>query len=259
MNEFHGGNIYVSAQTGAQEVHGRILDHWKLLGAEASYLGFPTFDQRERPNGQMSRFQRGAVQFQSNEFLFDVSDARDVVTGVIHVDGAAANGWAELSMSSSGGWKFKGSMRSTGVLSYDVLMVLSIDLRAFGGPVIAFAEKGDVEGTLVLGGNRAHTWDTLGMDANIKDHWDLVRTARVTSTFTVEFGGGDLLKVVGSILALPVAVIAMVAAGQFLGAQKKYCGRYRGHEYYDPESGQWRRNEGEVWVDKDSICVPMDP
>src|SRR5262245_26945255 len=253
LNEFQGGDIYFSGQTGAQEMHGRILDRWKSLGAENSYLGFPTFDQRSHPSGQMSRLQRGAIQFLSNEFIFDVSDAREVKTGVINVDGAAANGWAELSLSSSGGWKFKGSMRSTGALGYDVLMVMSIDLRAFGGPVIAFAEKGDVEGTLVLGGSRTHPWDDFDMDPRIKDHWDLIRTARVTTTFTVDFGPGDLLKVIGSILAVPFVVIAMIAVGQILGAGMVRCGRYRGHEHFNNETKQWERMEGDVWVHKGEI------
>lgn len=46
FNDFKNGSIYFSPQSGAQEIHGRIRDHWRALGAETSYLGFPTFDQK---------------------------------------------------------------------------------------------------------------------------------------------------------------------------------------------------------------------
>lgn len=248
---FQGGCIYFSTHSGANEVHGKILDHWKARGADTSYLGLPTFDQK----GQMSRFERGTIQLLTNEFSFDVSDAREIKTGVIHVDDAAANGWAELMVSSTGGWKYKGSMRSTGALSYDVLMVVSIDLRPFGGPVLAFAEKGDVEGTLVFGGNRAHTWDQFGMDSRVKDNWDLVRNARWSATFTVEFGAGDLLAVVASIVGVPLIVVALVFGGAFLDENYKPCGEL-GHEYYDKQVGEWRQEKGVAWVRKGEPCPP---
>lgn len=150
------------------------------------------------------------------------------------MDGAAANGWAELMVSSTGGYKFRGSMRSTGALSYDVLMVVFIDLRPFGGPVLAFTEKGDVEGTLVLGGHRAHTWDEFGMDSRIKDNWQVIRKAKATGTFKVEFGPGDLLAVVATVLAIPVIAIAVIAiavtGGAWAEKNIKWCGYY-GHEY----------------------------
>ena len=257
MNAFERGDIYFSPQSGAQEIHGSIRGRWISLGAENSYLGYPTFDQR----GRMSRFQAGTIQLEPNEFVFDVSDAREIISGVIHVDGAAANGWCELRLSSTGGWLYKGSMRSTGALSYDVMMVTSVDLRPVGGPVLAFVEKGNVEGTLVFGGRRDHPWDTYGMDNRIKDNWGAIRGgAAVQSIFTVEFGLGDLLQVVGSILAVPLAVIGIIVAGIFFGRPKKRCGRYRGQEHYNQETKQWEPTEGDVWVDEGEMCAPgLDP
>jgi hypothetical protein len=250
-NDFQKGSIYFSASTGACEMHGKVRDHWRALGAESSYLGFPVLDQTTR----MARFERGTVQIQDNEFVFDVSDARQIKTGVIHVDGAAANGWAELMVSSTGGWKFKGSMRSTGALGYDVLMVMSFDLREFGGQVIGFHEKGDVEGTLVLGGNRAHTWDHFGMDERVKENWDLIRKTRVTSVLRVDFGPGDVLAIVGSTLAVPLIVLAAIAGGQVADANVKACG-YIGHDYYDRDAGNITTERGVVFVSKGEPCPP---
>lgn len=190
--------------------------------------------------------------------LFDVSDAREYKSGVIHVSGAAANGWAELIVSSTGGYKFKGSMRSTGALSYDVLMVVSIDLRPFGGPVLAFTEKGDVEGTLVFGGHRAHTWDTFGMDSRIKDNWQFMRRAGIKSDFTVNFGPGDLLAVVGTIIGAPLLVIGLIFAGSYAAQNYTPCGCV-GHEYFDHSVGEWRQEKGVSWVPKGEPCPPTTP
>jgi len=255
MNEFTGGDIYFSPQFGAQALQGSILAHWKSLAAERSYLGYPTFDQRTRS----TFFEHGAIHALNSGGAADISDAREIKTGVIHVDGAAANGWAELIVTSLGGWTFKGSMRSTGALSYDVLMTMTIDLRRFGGPVIAFAEKGDVEGTLVLGGNRAHTWNHVGSDQRIKDHWDLVRAARVTSEFKVDFGPGDLLALLGTMLGAPIAVIALVAGGTFMGDRRvKACPVFGKHQHFNPESGAPEREVGVFWVSEAQGCPDAD-
>jgi uncharacterized protein with LGFP repeats len=45
FNDFQGGSVYWSAQSGAHEVHGAIRDEWKSLGAERSDLGYPTSDE----------------------------------------------------------------------------------------------------------------------------------------------------------------------------------------------------------------------
>src|SRR5262245_12316352 len=256
MNEFKNGPIYFSSRTGAQAVQGKILERYRKLGAEVSYLGYPTHDQRSRE----TYFQTGNIRMLNEEVAVDVTETREVKTGVIHVDGAAANGWAELTLNSLGGLRFKGSMRSTGTLSYDVLMSMSIDLQSAGGPVIVLAEKGNVEGSLILGGHKEHTWDFLGTDDRIKTHWPLIRNARVHTDFTVEFGLGDVVQLVASILGVPVFIIAMIAAGQIASAGKKYCGRYHSTERYNPDTGTFERTIGEVWVDKDEFCPPgLDP
>ncbi|MBX9974279.1 LGFP repeat-containing protein [Cytobacillus firmus] len=248
FNDFQKGSVYFSSQGGANVIRGKIREYWLGLGGESSYLGFPTYDQRDK----LSRFERGTIQLQ-NTFVFDVADAREYKSGVIHVDGAAANGWNELMVSSTGGYKFKGSMRATGLVSYDVLMAVSIDLRPFGGPVIVFAEEGDVEGTLVLGGNRAHTWDTIDMDSRIKDNWQFMRKAGISSSFTVEFGPGDLLAIIASIIGVPVGIIILIASGAHVSSTRKACPWY-GHEFHDRELNQWTQEKGVRWIPKDQPC-----
>ncbi|WP_218014251.1 LGFP repeat-containing protein [Bacillus toyonensis] len=251
FNDFKNGSIYFSNQSGAQEIHGKIREHWRAIGAETSYLGYPTFDQKL----EFSRFENGTIQIRNNDFVFDVSDAREFKTGIIHVDGAAANGWAELMLSSSGGFKFKGSMRSTGVFSYDVIMIITIDLSPFGGPVIAFTENGDVEGTFVWGGHRAHTWDGFGMDDRIKDNWQLIKRAGISAIFKVDFGPGDVLAIVGSVIAVVGTVGLILLAGATGTKNRKPCG-YIGHDYFDRDTNEWRTEKGVVFVPKDQLCPP---
>jgi hypothetical protein len=60
---FTNGMIYFTAKTGAQEVHGRILDKWASLGYETSFLGYPLHEERGTPDGigRYSRFQGGMI------------------------------------------------------------------------------------------------------------------------------------------------------------------------------------------------------
>lgn len=59
---FNGWGIWWNEQTGAHEVHGKILNRWKELNYEFGELGFPTTDGKKVPyttNDQYNQFQRG--------------------------------------------------------------------------------------------------------------------------------------------------------------------------------------------------------
>lgn len=260
FNAFQHGSIYFTAATGAHIVRGRIRDQWMTLGAEQSYLGYPTSSENPvaDPKGRTwLRFQRGTVHSEDeDQSVFHVADTRLVQTGVINVDGAAANGWAELTLTSAGVWRYTGSMRSTGALSYDVVMTSVVDVGTSLGRGLAFTENGDVEGTLVLGGNRAHTWDQHGEDPFIKDNWEIIRNARVVTQFKVDFGPGDVLAIIATVIGLPVAAIALAAGLAFLAKDKKPCG-YATHEVWDAQRGEWIKTTGAVFVDRNSMC-PVD-
>jgi len=51
FNQFQGGSVYWTQQTGAQEVHGAIRDKWGALGYETGVLGYPTSDETPTPDG----------------------------------------------------------------------------------------------------------------------------------------------------------------------------------------------------------------
>ena len=57
-NDFQGGSIYWSPNTGAWEVHGVIRDYWRSIGAETSPCGYPTSDEQpySDPYGVFTRW-----------------------------------------------------------------------------------------------------------------------------------------------------------------------------------------------------------
>ncbi|MFC0114368.1 N-acetylmuramoyl-L-alanine amidase [Kibdelosporangium aridum] len=73
--ELGNGSIYWSEATGAHAVLGSIKQHWANLGAEQSYLGYPTSDQYETTGGLRSDFQNGYVFY--NTATGETSDHRN--------------------------------------------------------------------------------------------------------------------------------------------------------------------------------------
>lgn len=71
---FDGGSIYWSQPTGAHEVHGDILNKWKKLGWENSFLGFPVTDETATPDGygRFNFFEGGAIYYHPNIGTFAV-------------------------------------------------------------------------------------------------------------------------------------------------------------------------------------------
>ncbi len=80
---FQGGAVYWSPATGAHEVHGAILSKWISLGAERSFLGFPTSNERAAVGGRFNTFQGGVVYWSP-------------ATGAHEVHGAIYSAWAGL-------------------------------------------------------------------------------------------------------------------------------------------------------------------
>lgn len=60
---FQHGALFYHKDTGVHEIHGHILDKWKLLNLEAGILGYPLTDETATPDGvgHFSCFQGGAI------------------------------------------------------------------------------------------------------------------------------------------------------------------------------------------------------
>jgi hypothetical protein len=81
-NEFEGGTIFCSSQTGAREVHGVILQRFLNLAATGGLLGFPITNeeviltkQGKDSGGRQSRFQGGTIYWSAASGAFEVHGA----------------------------------------------------------------------------------------------------------------------------------------------------------------------------------------
>jgi uncharacterized protein with LGFP repeats len=87
FNYFSGhGAIYWTGPTGAQSIHGAILDKWASMGWENSVVGFPTTDESGTPDG-IGRF---------NHFSLGGSVYWTPATQAHEVHGAIRDKWASL-------------------------------------------------------------------------------------------------------------------------------------------------------------------
>nr|BFF04586.1 hypothetical protein GCM10020241_62610 [Streptoalloteichus tenebrarius] len=66
VNFSSGGAIYWHPTTGAHLVLGAIRGKWNELGAEKSYLGYPTTDEFDLPKGRRSVFQGGRIDWSND-------------------------------------------------------------------------------------------------------------------------------------------------------------------------------------------------
>lgn len=83
---YQGGTIDWSPATGAHEVHGVILRHYRTMGGPAGILGFPVTDETGTPDG-IGRF---------NHFANDGSIYWTPATGAWSVHGAIRDHWRAL-------------------------------------------------------------------------------------------------------------------------------------------------------------------
>jgi len=73
-NHFQGGSIYWHPATGAHEVHGAIRVKYLELGAESSFLGYPTTDETTTPDkiGRFNHFQAGSIYWTPSTWAHEV-------------------------------------------------------------------------------------------------------------------------------------------------------------------------------------------
>lgn len=230
-------SIYFTPATGAHEVRAVTRSTWEKFGWERSFLGYPVAP----PAADRQKFQGGAI-FGGDAVPYATSISHTVHSGTIHLPGGtAANGWAELTLFASGYWTFRGEARATGAPSYDITMTMVPKYTDSEGHATAFTEQGDIEGSLVLGGNQVHSWEQHGSDPWIAKHYGNLAAAEVATTLKVDFGPGDVLAMVASILGIPGAIVGIAVA--IAMADPDVCG---GHD----ESG----NAVAVFVPKGERC-----
>lgn len=64
---FVGGTIFFSEETGAHIVWGDIREAWEANGGADGELGFPTSDEETTPEGKQSQFEGGTITWNSSD------------------------------------------------------------------------------------------------------------------------------------------------------------------------------------------------
>jgi hypothetical protein len=85
FNHFNGGaaSIYWTPATGACAIYGAIRERWEALGWEAGYLGYPTSDEENFPEGgRANSFQNGGIYWWTDTGAIDLRDVVVHYTGL---------------------------------------------------------------------------------------------------------------------------------------------------------------------------------
>jgi len=143
-------------------------------------------------------------------------------------------------------------MRTTGLLSHSVAIGTAFDFKDSAGRTIAFAEEGNVGGTLSPD-ERHHTFDQgWQTDEFIKNNWQELKSARPTTVFNVGWG---LVQVLDLLLSAMVgAGVVLIAAGIATGTTKPVG--YRDDKCYYDMTHQWEPCIGVTFVPKDETAPP---
>lgn len=82
-----GGSIYWTPRTGAQAIWGAIRARWAELGWERSYLGYPTSDESDFPEGgRANSFEQGGIYWWPDTGAIDLRDVVIHYTGLMCFD-----------------------------------------------------------------------------------------------------------------------------------------------------------------------------
>ncbi len=97
FNHFeNGGSIYWTPNTGANAVLGDIRKRWESLGWENSYLGYPTSDEVDFPEGgRANTFQNGGIYWWPDTGAIDLRDV------IVHYTGLHCFGETDWDQSSN--------------------------------------------------------------------------------------------------------------------------------------------------------------
>lgn len=217
--------IFWWPDAGAHVLRGDVLETWEGMGSQNSFLRRPL---SEHVGLHPIRFERGTMIPREGQRPLIIPDSRVIDTGTIHLDGVAANGRATLMINSAGRYNFRGKVRATGALSYDFSVVTALAFADAQGVTRAFSTKGDVEGTLTLGGNREHKWDFWGSDSWIAENWGGLVGCASETRLSVEFNESNLAGHIGTILGIPFVVIGTIvggaAGGEYMDRHYDWCG-----------------------------------
>jgi len=258
LNHFHGGSIYWTANTGAHEVHGAIRDKWAALGWQTSYLGYPTSDEMPwtHPNtkepGRKSNFERGVIAWTSHSGAFDLPDTIILESGPVNPP-EPITGWAELTINSAGGFRYRGHLHDSGAISYHVAIASALNFQDSEGHVFVATEEGYTSFSSLFG-DTDHDWDKLGFEPLLRDNWDALRFSGMSTILKVNVTVADVIEAV--LVAFPFAFLTGVGIfviQLFQNGDLKFCPGFYVMRH-DPLTGEERPAWQAPIVGRDDPC-----
>lgn len=247
FNHFERGSIYWTPDTDAWEVHGLIRDRWAALGWETSYLGYPTFDEKDWTTsdnaviGRISRFQRGTIALSTGSTVPVVLPDTVILSSGPLNPPEPITGWVELMINSAGFFSYKGHLHNSGGVGYHVSIASALNFQDADGGVMVATEETHLGGTASIGEDRDHDWMWSGFEQRIRDNWDILHTRGLTTITKVNVTAGDAALAV--IVLIPVAFgigVGMFVSHLFGSGRAKVCAAH-GSIKRDPFTGQEER------------------
>jgi LGFP repeat len=214
FNHFDRGSIYWTPETSAWSVRGAIRDKWWQLDGDRSHLGYPISDEENWPtanssDGRISHFQNGSIVFRwADSLAFAQNNAVFLSTTL---SAASVKCSAELSFTSNGDWCYKGHMHDDGAFGFNVTVASVLNFQDATGHVIAFKVERHVDGTTSFNNERSDDWLQSGNDDFIRENWQSLQFAGMTSHMDVDTTFGDVVQAVLTIL--PFVVVAIIVYG----------------------------------------------
>jgi uncharacterized protein with LGFP repeats len=181
-NQFQGGTIYWTPNTGAHEVHGPIFAKWKSMGWETSYLAYPISDM---DGNNVQQFQRGTIQMSSSGVAVDIPATKTFHVGVSFDGGTPVGGTVDLVVDAKGNYKWHGHLHDSGFPDYSFALATVLVTKS----ALSFPNwwTGTVHGTASFGGDRDDNYDMSGTDQRIADNWDQIdQTGRLYWKITTQ-------------------------------------------------------------------------
>ncbi len=171
-NRFEGGMIYFTPAKVCFEVHGGILATWTGMGAERSWLGYPTSDEGPWTDpsgkpGRISTFEHGAIAWLNAPILLPQAFTSPPAV-ITTPDGTALGGSVTATVRADGTYQFAYHLHDSGAVGYD----FSIRAAFVSSNGIALLDTfgGSVAGTFGRG-SRDATQSNPGSDPRIATNW----------------------------------------------------------------------------------------
>jgi hypothetical protein len=119
------------------------------------------------------------------------------------------SGSAELGISSSGHWSFRGRLDDKGTLVGDsYVLVIALNFVDTSGQIAVVKQEGSLGGS-VFGESRNVTWQQDGYDPLIALNWNNIRDKGFTAKLEVGPDAAQIFQAVVTSIAIVIAVVAV--------------------------------------------------